>query len=147
MPEYYIMQAAHSMPDTVAHNMRDEDASVTESWLSPSDLQVYCREWSRTGFQGALNWYRAQTASTPQSARDMLLFAGRAIEVPCGFITGKQDWGNYQQPKALESYDDDEVVRKGCFRGARFVEGAGHWVQQEQPGRVVEEVLAFLGGL
>ncbi|KAK5134217.1 hypothetical protein LTR08_006877 [Meristemomyces frigidus] len=148
MPEYYIMQQQHSMPETVAHLMLNEpDPSATESWLPSADLQIYCAEWRRTGFQGALNWYRAQTASTPQSARDMLLFAGRAIEVPCCFISGRQDWGNYQQPRALESYEDDAVVREGCFGGVKFVEGAGHWVQQEQPGRVVEEVLGFLGGL
>ncbi|OTA62810.1 alpha/beta-hydrolase [Hypoxylon sp. EC38] len=143
MPEYYIMRAEHSMPETVAANMVDEDASKTERWLSREDLKVYCDEWRRNGFQGALNWYRAQTASTPQSARDMLLFAGRKIEVPCTFISGKRDWGNYQQPGALEGYEDPRSVKEGCYRGAKFVDGAGHWVQQEQPEAVIRETLAF----
>jgi pimeloyl-ACP methyl ester carboxylesterase len=30
------------------------------------------------------------------------------------------------------------------FRGCHFVEGAGHWVQQEQPGKTVELLLDFL---
>jgi pimeloyl-ACP methyl ester carboxylesterase len=144
MPEYYIMRQEHSMPESVAANMKGEDASKTERWLSSQDLQVYCREWSRTGFQSALNWYRAQTSSTPQSAKDMLLFAGKRIEVPCCFISGKQDWGNYQQPRALESYEDPAVVKEGCFRGVMMVEGAGHWVQQERSERVIEEVKKFL---
>ncbi|KAK3073300.1 hypothetical protein LTR53_005252 [Teratosphaeriaceae sp. CCFEE 6253] len=147
MPEYYIMRAEHSMPESVEAKMRGEDASKTEKWLPVSDLQVYCNEWGRTGFQGALNWYRAQTASTPQSAKDMLLYAGKRIEVPCCFISGKSDWGNYQQPKALEGYEDEGVVVKGCFRGAKMVDGAGHWVQQEQPERVLEEIKTFLGSL
>ncbi|KAK1065711.1 hypothetical protein LTR74_007749 [Friedmanniomyces endolithicus] len=147
MPEYYIMRAEHSMPQTVASLMEGEDASATERWLSREDLEVYCQEWSRTGFQGALNWYRAQTASTAETARDMLLFAGRRIEVPCCFVSGRVDWGNYQQPRALEGYEDRGVVGEGCFRGVRMVEGAGHWVQQEQAGRVVEEVKKFLEGL
>ncbi|KXL51495.1 hypothetical protein M433DRAFT_60206 [Acidomyces richmondensis BFW] len=144
MPEYYIMQKDHSMPQTVAENMQGEDTAKTETWLSPSDLQVYCQEWARTGFQGALNWYRAQTASTTQSAKDLYLFAGRRIEGPVCFISGRQDWGNYQQPRALESYADEKVVRTGCFRGVKLIDRAGHWVQQEQPERVIEEVLAFL---
>ncbi|KAL7621451.1 hypothetical protein AAE478_008774 [Parahypoxylon ruwenzoriense] len=147
MPEYYIMRAEHSMPDAVAANMVGEDASRTERWLTPEALRIYCDEWRRTGFQGALNWYRAQTASTPQAARDVLLFAGRRIEVPCAFISGKQDWGNYQQPGAFESYEDPRTVKEGCYRGAKLIEGAGHWVQQEQPEAVVREILAFFDTL
>ena len=144
MPEYYIMQADDSMPQTVSKNMAGENAAQTESWLSPADLQVYCREWHRVGFQGALNWYRAQTASTPQSKKDLLLYAGRRIEVPCTFISGAQDWGNYQQPGAFEAYEDEKCVEKGCFRGATLIDGAGHWVQQEQPDAVTNAVLDFV---
>ena len=111
------------------------------------DLEVYVQEWSRTGFQGALNWYRAQTASTPQSKKDMLLYAGARIMVPCGFISGKQDWGNYQQPGAFEGYEDEKCVAKGCFKGTSLIDHAGHWVQQEQAEKVAEEVLRFLGKL
>ncbi|CAJ2503439.1 Uu.00g108330.m01.CDS01 [Anthostomella pinea] len=143
MPEYYIMRKDQSMPETVAHNMEGEDFSKTEKWLSGEELGVYCDEWKRTGFQGALNWYRAQTASTAQSARDMLLYAGRRIEVPCVFISGKKDWGNYQQPGAFEGYEDPKTVKEGCFRGAKLIEGAGHWVQQEQSDAVVAEILGF----
>jgi len=147
MPEYYIMQKQHSMPEAIQHNMEGEDYAKTETWLPPDDLRVYCSEWQRTGFQGALNWYRSQTGSTKDVAKDMLLYAGRRIEVPCMFISGKQDWGNYQQPGALESYDDPQTVKPGCFRGVRLIDNAGHWVQQEQPEAVVKELLSFFGTL
>ncbi|GAW24997.1 hypothetical protein ANO14919_145950 [Xylariales sp. No.14919] len=143
MPEYYIMQKDQSMPDAVARNMSGEDHAKTEHWLPQDALQVYCDEWKRTGFQGALNWYRAQTATTPQSTRDMLLYAGRKIEVPCAFISGKQDWGNFQQPGAFESYEDPKTVKAGCFKGVTLVDGAGHWVQQEQPEAVAKAILSF----
>ncbi|KAI1163944.1 Alpha/Beta hydrolase protein [Nemania serpens] len=143
MPEYYIMQKDHSMPDAVRHNMGGEDYAATEKWLPRDELQVYCDEWRRTGFQGALNWYRAQTATTKESARDMLLYAGRRIEVPCAYIGGKQDWGTFQQPGALESYEDAKSVEPGCFRGATLIEGAGHWVQQEKPEAVVKAIISF----
>ncbi|KAI9172196.1 Epoxide hydrolase A [Paramyrothecium foliicola] len=144
MPEYYIMPKDKSMSATVAQNMQGEEMSKTEGWLSAEALAFYCQEWSRTGFQGALNWYRAQTATTVESARDMLLYAGKKIEVPCIFISGTKDWGNYQQPGALEAYSDPQCVTEGKFRGVKLIEGAGHWVQQEQPEAVVKELLAFL---
>lgn len=147
LPEYYIMQKDHSLARTVEENMKGEDYSKTEKWLSKEDLQVYCDEWKRTGFQGALNWYRAKTSSTQQSAKDMLLFAGRRIEVPCMFISGKQDWGNYQQPGAFEGYRDPKTVKEGCFRGTKLIDGAGHWVQQEQPEAVAREIMQFLKSL
>ncbi|KAI5921799.1 Alpha/Beta hydrolase protein [Camillea tinctor] len=141
MPEYYIMRKGDTMPGAVARNMAEvPDPSKTESWLSDADLAVYCAEWRRTGFQGALNWYRAQTASP---ARDMLLYAGRKIEVPCAFIGGLQDWGNYQQPGALESYADPEVVKEGCSRGATLIDGSGHWIQQEDPESVVAMIFSI----
>ncbi|KAI0010446.1 alpha/beta-hydrolase [Xylariaceae sp. FL0662B] len=58
MPEYYIMRKDRTMPQTVADNMEGEDWTRTERWLPAAELRVYCEEWRRTGFQGALNWYR-----------------------------------------------------------------------------------------
>ncbi|KAJ9666211.1 hypothetical protein H2201_003645 [Coniosporium apollinis] len=141
MPEYYIMPLKSSMPAVVASNMEGEDASVTKRWLPDESLEVYVQEWGRTGFQGGLNWYRSQT--DPKKMRDLDLFAGKKIEVPTTFISGEKDWGNYQQPEALEGFPDS------CpdFRGVKIIEGAGHWPQQEQPEKVLEEILGFLEGL
>ncbi|EME45093.1 hypothetical protein DOTSEDRAFT_70967 [Dothistroma septosporum NZE10] len=147
MPEYYVMKKDDTFPQTVEKNMQSEDYSKTEKWLPPDDLKVYVKEWQRVGFQGALNWYRAQTASTPQSKKDMFLYSGRRIDVPCMFISGKQDWGNYQQPGAFQAYEDGKCVKAGCFKGARLIDHAGHWVQQEQPEATTKEVLQFLRGL
>lgn len=147
MPEYYIMQKEDTFPQTVDKNMKGEDYAKTESWLSREALQVYINEWTRVGFQGALNWYRAQTASTPQTKKEMFLYAGRRIEVPCAFISGKQDWGNFQQPGAFEAYEDEKAVKKGCFRGAKIIDHAGHWVQQEQAEESSKYILEFLSSL
>ncbi|KAH8711992.1 Alpha/Beta hydrolase protein [Phaeosphaeriaceae sp. PMI808] len=141
MPHYYIMPLGKTMPETIADMMVNEDASATKSWMSDADLEVYVQEWSRTGFQGGLNYYR--TTTDPTRTKDVELFAGKKIECPSTFISGLQDWGNYQQPGAIEAYS------KTCsdFRGVRFVEGAGHWPQQERPEKVAEEILRFIRSL
>jgi len=138
MPYYYIMPLNKSMPDTIADMMANEDASTTKRWMSDEDLAVYVQEWSRTGFQGGLNYYR--TSTDPAKMEDVQMFAGKKIECPSSFISGLQDWGNYQQPGAIEAY------KKSCsdFRGVKFIDGAGHWPQQEQPGSVAKEIIHFL---
>ena len=141
MPYYYIMPHYKSMPETIAAMMETEDETKTKRWLSDEDLNVYVQEWTRTGFQGGLNWYR--TSTDPSKKADLDLFAGKKIECPATFISGSKDWGNYQEPGAMEH------LPTSCtqFRGTKFIEGAGHWPQQEQPERVVEEILSFVGGL
>ncbi|OCK77221.1 alpha/beta-hydrolase [Lepidopterella palustris CBS 459.81] len=141
MPYYYIMPLHSSMPEVVASLMEEEDVTKTMSWMPDEDLAVYVQEWCRTGFQGGLNWYRSQT--DPVQQRDMYLFAGKKIEVPATFISGEKDWGNYQQPGALEGFPQSCTQ----FRGVKIIEGAGHWPQQEQPEKVVKELLFFLDGL
>lgn len=149
MPEYYVMRAEQTMPSAVQENMKGEkELAKTERWLSREDLAVYCGEWRRTGFQGALSWYRAQSGQGGRKVvGDMWLFSGRRLEVPVVFISGEKDWGNYQVPGSLEGYEDEKVVKRGMFRGVKIVKSAGHWVQQEQPERVVEEVLELLKSL
>jgi pimeloyl-ACP methyl ester carboxylesterase len=142
LPYYYVMPLNSTMREAVAISMSDEDAaSVTRqsaTWLNDKDLGVYVQEFGRNGFQGGLNWYRI--ATDPKNMKDVELFAGRTIDVPSLFISGKKDWGAYQEPGAIEKMS--EVCTK--FKGAELVDGAGHWVQQEQPEKVVELVAKFL---
>ena len=109
-------------------------------WLPDDELRVYSEEYGRTGFQGGLQGYRVgRPAGTPRSCR---LFAGRTIDVPSMFIGGKSDWGVYQNPGALERHAEDRVHARCC--GTHLVDGAGHWVQQEQPEAVSRLLLQFL---
>ncbi len=139
MPTYYIMDAADGMAETVAKFMPSDEEIAANSWLPDRDLEVYTKEYQRTGFQGGLNWYRSGALGTAE----MQLFAGRRIEQPSIFISGASDWGNYQSPGALEKMQDQACTD---MRGVHLVPGAGHWVQQEQPGRTVELLIDFLKG-
>ena len=143
MPWYYIMPLHMSMPAVIdalisAPPSDQHSLLATNQWLSDEDLNVYVSEWSRTGFQGALNWYRVASSTT--YSRDLNLFANKLIEVPARLISGAKDWGNYQRPGVLENME--QVCSD--FRGRVFVDGAGHWPQQEQPQPVIDAVLGFL---
>jgi pimeloyl-ACP methyl ester carboxylesterase len=140
MPTYYIMDAGENMAQTVAHQMPTPAEIAACRWLTDDELRVYSGEYARTGFQGGLQWYRCGTSG--RFTGELAAHAGRAIEVPACFIAGKSDWGAYQRPGALAAMQQHAFARN---RGCHFIEGAGHWVQQEQPAEVTRLLLAFLG--
>ena len=142
LPHYYIMPLRLGMRDTVAQDMTSEELSNMQQkagrWLPDADLQVYVDEFARTKYQGGLNWYRAST--DPKLQKGLDLFAGKKIEVPCLFMAGTKDWLLHQTPNAIER------MKMACthFQGPVMVEGAGHWLQQEQPEKVADGILRFL---
>ena len=138
MPTYYIMDLGRSMPATVAPE-EPEDGGAGCAWLTDRELAVYATEYARTGFQGALQGYRCRMDGS--LARDLGRFVGRQIEVLALFVAGRSDWGPFQAPGALERMG---AWASAQFPGCQFVEGAGHWVQQEQSQAVSDLLLAFL---
>jgi pimeloyl-ACP methyl ester carboxylesterase len=139
MPTYYIMDLAEDMPGTVAKEMPSADQIAACQWLPDSELAVYAAEYRRTGFQGGLNWYRSRTGGAFDS--ELQVFSGRTIDVPSVFVSGKSDWGVYQRPGAF-----DHMQKTACTQmvGCHLIEGAGHWVQQEQAELVSSLLIDFL---
>ena len=139
LPTYYVMDLDKGMAATVAEEMPSPDAIADCRWLPYAQLSVYSAEYTRTGFQGGLQWYRCGTSG--RFLPELEVFSGRSIDVPSCFISGKSDWGIYQRPGAFEA-----MQRTACTRmlGCHLIEGAGHWVQQEQPENVSELLIAFL---
>ena len=137
MPTYYIMDMADGMAETVAKNMPDATQIAANTWLPDNELQVYVEEYGRTGFQGGLNHYR----SGGIGAQEQQLFAGRTIDQPSLFIAGASDWGSYQGPGALERMQNEACTD---MRAVHMVDGAGHWVQQEQPEETSRLLIEFL---
>lgn len=140
MPTYYIMDLTKGMAETAAEHMPSEAEIAACRWLTDAELSVCAREYARTGFQGALQWYRCLAG---KYFSELETFSGRTIDVPACFIAGKSDWGVYQAPGALERMETKACTR---WRGAHLVDGAGHWVQQEQPETVSRLLLQFVGG-
>ena len=140
LPHYYVMELNKGMAETVASEMPSAAEIAACDWLSDDELQVYSTEYGRTGFQGGLNGYRVGTTGLNA---DLQVFAGRTIDQPSLFIAGRNDWGVYQNPGAVERMESTACTD---MRGVHLVDGAGHWVQQEQAAAVSRLLLAFLQG-
>jgi epoxide hydrolase A/B len=116
---------------------RIPEADGLPDWISQNELDHYIAEFSRTGFTGALNWYRnfdRNWESTPE-------LADVKISVPCLFIGGTAD-----PVLAFTPTDRASQAISGPYRQL-MIEGAGHWLQQERPAEVNAALLEFLNGL
>ena len=103
-------------------------AEIAAAWLTEAELAVYAGEYQPQRLPG-----RAQLVPLAHDRRvrgELQLFSGRTIDVPSIFIAGTSDWAVYQRPGAFER------MQEACTRmtGCHLLDGAGHWVQQEQAG-------------
>lgn len=104
-------------------------------WITQDEVDHYVAEFTRTGFTGALNWYRnfdrnwELTETTPSAT----------IDVPTLFIGGTADPALAMTPR-----DRVRDVVSGPYREV-LISGAGHWLQQERPDEVNTALLEFLG--
>ncbi len=139
MPTYYVMDLDKTMAQTVAPFHPSAAEVLACTWLTEPELAVYTAEYDRTGFQGALQTYRVY--SDPDLNAELRLFSGRTIDVPSLFIGGKSDWGPYAAPGAIDLMTTKAVTR---MAGIDLIDGAGHWIQQEQPVQLSTLLLDFI---
>ena len=139
MPTYYIMDHDQTMAETVAPHMPTPNEVAAYKWMTEEEMAVYATMFQKTGFQGGLQWYRCMT--DPAHIATLQLFAGKTIDVPAMFIAGKQDWGIYQKPGDFERMQTDACTK---FQACHLIDGAGHWVQQEQPEACQQHLLNFV---
>ncbi len=139
LPTYYVMDLNKGMAETVASEMPPAAEVAACKWLTDEELRVYSTEYIRTGFQGGLQAYRVGT--DPKYSSELGSFSGRTIDVPASFIGGASDWGVHQRPGRLEKMQSTACTQ---LLSVDLVDGAGHWVQQEQPEVVNKLLTAFL---
>jgi pimeloyl-ACP methyl ester carboxylesterase len=72
----------------------------------------------------------------PQDAEDFAGFARTKLKMPMLVLSGEKAGGEFliQQGRMVDSNVDGVIVR-----------GAGHWLMEEAPDRVIPPLLAFLG--
>ena len=118
-----------------------QEPAALPPWLTEADIAYYTEAFTRTGFRGALNWYRTFRLSCELMAP----WRGCRIRQPALFIAGTRDavMGFPSVPQLIEAFPRTVPELRGCH----LLEGAGHWVQQECPVQVNEWLVDFLRGL
>jgi pimeloyl-ACP methyl ester carboxylesterase len=130
------------MAQTVDLHMPSNREVSRNTWLPEAALAVYTEEYGRTGFQGGLNGYRMGSSGIGRAEQQ--LYAGRTIDQPSMFISGASDWGTYQSPGNFERMQESACTD---MREVHLVQGAGHWVQQEQAEETSRLLLNFLANV
>lgn len=111
------------------------------AWLSERDVDFYAGEFARSGFGGALNWYR----NIDRNWELLAPWAGAKIAVPALYMIGERDLvlrfrGMDKLLPALPQFVPQ-------LRESTVLAGCGHWTQQERPAEVNEAMLRFLRSL
>jgi pimeloyl-ACP methyl ester carboxylesterase len=105
-------------------------------WVQADYLIHNIAEFKRTGFHGALNYYRAAEPYFDLSAA----YKGAKITRPSFFIWGKADGLKELYPLSIEQ------MRGGLpgLIGGLELDNVGHWVQHEASDLVNEQLVKFL---
>lgn len=105
-------------------------------WISEEDVQFLASQFQRTGFSGALNYYRNMDrnwALTP-------FLAGVKLVPPTLYLAGEAD------PVLDFLYEEFEslAVNAPNLVQKRLLPGVGHWIQQEAPDELNRALIEFL---
>jgi pimeloyl-ACP methyl ester carboxylesterase len=112
----------------------DAERPPRPAFWTEDDEELYVCTFSRTGFTGALNWYRNIDRNW-ELTEDV---AERRIEQPALFLTGSRDpVAKFMRAEAMDGWVTD-------LRESVVVDGAGHWVQQQAAPEVSEALVRFL---
>ena len=103
------------------------------SWLPDDVFAEYVRAFARTGFAAALGYYRNLDANWHLAT----LRETAPIEAPSLFVTGSHD-------PVMQFMPSDRTAEAFRSLQRHVVEGAGHWVHQEEPDRVNALLLEHL---
>lgn len=104
--------------------------------LTPDDVEAYVYAAQKGGLTAPINYYRALEVKTAKQLEEEY---PEPIETPTLIVWGTAD-------EALERSQASEAAKlhRNCV--LKWVEGASHWVQQDQPGLVNEHMRRFLLG-
>ena len=117
-----------------------EPPALPWPWLSEDEFGYYVDEFTRTGFTGGLNWYRADDYVWEQNEE----LHGRPVTVPTTFIAGSKD-------PVLEMMGENPFETMAAMvpglRSTHVIPDVGHFVQMEAADQVNTAMLEFLRGL
>ena len=106
------------------------------TWIERDYLTHTVAEFRRTGFHGALNYYRAVQPFFDLSSA----YVGARISQPSTFIWGKSD-GLFPIYHLTEAAMRERLPD---LRGYIGLDGVGHWVQHEAANEVSDQLVRFV---
>jgi pimeloyl-ACP methyl ester carboxylesterase len=112
------------------------EPKILPPWLSERALDYYVDEYTRTGFTGALNYYRCRDRNWEITA----CLDGAVVRQPSMFIGGDADPA---LGHIAAIYDRLETCLPG-LRKKTLLPGVGHSAAEERPDQVNELLLDFL---
>jgi len=106
-------------------------------FMTEAELAVFIAAFERTGFTGALNYYRNLDRNWALTEH----YAGQRIDRPALFLTGSADLVATFMPadRITELVSD--------LREHIVIDGGGHWIQQERADEVTQALLRFIRSL
>ncbi|HSO00610.1 MAG TPA: alpha/beta hydrolase [Candidatus Nanopelagicales bacterium] len=108
--------------------------SENPSAISPEHFEEYARQISRPGvLRAGIEYY----AACFQDADDNRRFAERKLTMPALGVGGRRSAGDFVGQMLKELCEDVQTA---------IIDGAGHWVADEQPARLAEVLGQFLDG-
>ncbi|MFZ0667892.1 MAG: alpha/beta hydrolase [Acidimicrobiales bacterium] len=111
-------------------------------WLSETAVDYLTSEFERTGYRGALNWYR----NHQRNWELMASWHEAPIDAPSMFIGGDRDpvlnWPGFR--RHVETLSERLMPR---LERNVILDGCGHWIPQERPDEMNGLLLEFLDGL
>ncbi|KAM7524113.1 hypothetical protein LguiA_014015 [Lonicera macranthoides] len=141
MKKFFLINKTDKL--TAPPGMEFIDYLETPSWLPPwiteEELQVYADKFQESGFTGPLNYYRAMDLNWELLGP----WQGSKITVPAKLIVGDKDIG-------FDCGGTEEYILGNVFKslvpGVEVIvlEGGHHFIQQEKPQQVSDEILSFL---
>jgi pimeloyl-ACP methyl ester carboxylesterase len=122
-------------PFDPARSLHRKGPDQLPDWIEADYLAHNIAEFQRTGFHGALNYYRAIQPFFELSGA----YLGAKIAQPSYFIWGKAD-GLVSIYRLTEDALRDRLPG---LKGYVGLDGVGHWVQHEATAKVNQDLIAF----
>ncbi|HUC11706.1 MAG TPA: alpha/beta hydrolase [Stellaceae bacterium] len=111
------------------------------AWLTEADVDFFAAEFGRTGFRGALNYYR----NIDRNWELLAPFAGATVSVPALYVAGDRDL--VLAFRGMDQLVPNLVQFVPRLRRTIILPGCGHWTQQERAAAVNTAMIEFLRGL
>ena len=115
------------------------DPPSLPAWITESDIDVYVKEYARSGFHGPLAWWR----NIDRGWEMMAPFAGAAVTVPALYVAGDRDF--------VATVFSEDIAKQSALvpklRPPTMLPGCGHWTQQERAPEVSAAMIDFLRSL